>query len=84
MEGFHRDSHICSCSKYYDCQIIGDICGIPSKDIIVNLTCSEFTIVKIQANTSELLLATNSSPNIHVPPSNGSSATILNSTILCV
>ena len=40
-------------------------------------------IVKIQANASESLLATNNSPNIHVPPSNGKSAkTLMRITLL--
>ena len=49
---------------------------------IITLTCNELRIVKIQANNSESLLATNNSPNIHVPPSNGKSAKTLNKSVL--
>ena len=51
--------------------------------VYYKLTCDEFRIVKIQANASELLLATNSNPNIHVPPSNGNSANTLIRIRLC-
>ena len=52
-----------------------------TKEIHTQFTCSEFSILNIQANTLESLLMANK-PNAHVSPSNGKSTIMAKTKLL--